>query len=237
MTASRSEPAPADDHRRRPRRRGTVLHTAILDAVMAELAEVGYARLSVERVAERAGASKASLYRRWPGKTELVMDAVYHVLPDPGSPPDTGDLRTDLLALFRSVAHQLAGPAGQAMRGLLSDALRDEGRAKQLREYARGTSRRLVEEVVRRAGGRGELDAAAVTPRQLEAGHAMLRLHFLVNGSPIPDGVIVEIVDEVVLPLLRAAAPPPVGRQPASTILASSADDASNGCEGSTRTV
>lgn len=195
--------APAGDHRRRPRRRGAVLNSAILDAVLAELAEVGYARLSVERVAERAGASKASLYRRWPGKVELVMDAVYHVLPDPQSPPDTGSLRGDLLALLRATARQLAGPPGQALRGLLSDALRDEGRAEQIRDYARGASQRLLQEIVRRAGERGELDASAVTTRQLETGHALLRFHFLIHGAPIPDSLIVEIVDEVVLPLLR----------------------------------
>jgi len=192
----------ADDHRRRPRRRGAVLQTAILEAVLAELGEFGYARLSVERVAERAGASKASLYRRWPGKTELVMDAAYHVLPGLEPPPDTGTLRGDLLAMFRTAAHHLAGPAGQALRGLLSDLLRDEGVAAQVREYARGTSQRLIQELVRRAGDRGELDPAAVTLRQMEAGHAMIRYHFLFNGA-IPDAVIVEIVDEVALPLLQ----------------------------------
>jgi AcrR family transcriptional regulator len=191
------------DHRKRPRRRGAALESVILDAVLAELAEVGYARLSMERVAERAGASKASLYRRWPGKTELVMDAVYHVLPDPQAPPDTGTLRGDLLSMFRAAARQLDGPAGQGLRGLLSDALRDEDGAARMREHARGTSQRLVEEIVRRAGLRGEVDPAAVTPRRLEAGHAQLRYHFLVNGTPIPDEVIVEIVDEVALPLLR----------------------------------
>ncbi len=196
-------PTPSDDHRRRPRRRGAVLHTAILEAALAELGEFGYARLSVERVAERAGASKASLYRRWPGKAELVMDAVYHhVLPGLETPPDTGTLRGDFLAMFRTAAHQLAGLAGQALRGLLSDLLRDEGAAAQVREYTRGTSQRLVQELVRRAGERGELDPAAVTPRQMEAGHAMIRYHFLVNGA-IPDAVVVEIVDEVVLPLLQ----------------------------------
>jgi AcrR family transcriptional regulator len=199
---STARPEPAADHRTRPRRRGAVLHTAILEAVLAELGEVGYARLSVERVAERAGASKASLYRRWPGKTELVMDAVYHALPDPQAPPDTGSLRGDLLALFRTVARQLAGAPGHGLRGLLSDALRDESRATRIRDYARGSSQRLVEELVRRAGERGELDAATATPRQMEAGHAVLRYHFLVNGT-IPDAVVVEIVDEVVLPLLQ----------------------------------
>jgi AcrR family transcriptional regulator len=204
-SAARTDEATVTDHRKRPRRRGAALDAAILEATMAELAEVGYARLSVERVAERASASKASLYRRWPGKVELVMDAVYHVLPDPASAPDTGSLRGDLLALLRAVADQLAGPAGQAMRGLLSDALRDPERAAQLREYARGTSLQTMREVVRRAGERGELDATAITTRQLETGHALMRFHFLTHGAPIPDGVVVEIVDEVVLPLVAPA--------------------------------
>ena len=195
------------DHRTRPRRRGAALEGAILGAVLAELGEEGYARLSVERVAERAGASKASVYRRWPGKAELVMDAVRSVLPDPRDPPDTGSLRGDLLALFRAVAHQLAGPAGQGLRGLLGDALRDEGLAARVRDHARGTSARMVEEVVRRAVERGEIDPAAATPRRMEAGHAQLRYHFLVHGAPVPDEVVVGIVDEVVVPLLRL--PPP----------------------------
>jgi AcrR family transcriptional regulator len=191
------------DHRKRPRRRGAALASAILEAVLAELAEVGYARLSVERVAERAGASKASLYRRWPSKVELVMDAVYHLLPDPASPPDTGSLRGDLLAVMRAVAEQLAGPAGQALGGVLSDALGDPEKARRVRSYARGSSQAGMREVVRRAIARGEVDPAAVTERRLEAGHAMMRHHFITRGVPIPDDVIVEIVDEVTIPLLQ----------------------------------
>lgn len=195
------------DHRKRPRRRGAALETAILDAVLAELGEVGYARLSVERVAERAGASKASLYRRWPSKVELVIDAVYHVLPDPASPPDTGSLRGDLLAVMRAVAENLAGPAGQAMSGIMSDALGDPDKARQVRSHARGTSQMGMREIARRAVARGEVDPAAVTDRRLETGHAMLRHHFLTRGVPIPDDIIVEIVDEVMIPLLQLPRP------------------------------
>jgi AcrR family transcriptional regulator len=199
-------PAPAGagtDHRKQPRRRGAALHAAILEATLAELAEVGYAQLRVERVAERASASKASLYRRWPSKVELVMDAVYHVLPDPASPPDTGSLRGDLLAVLRAVAEQLAGPAGQALGGVLSDALRDPELATRVRSYARGTTQQGMREVVRRAATRGEVDLARITERQLETGHALMRHHFVTRGAPIPDRVVVEIVDEVMLPLLR----------------------------------
>lgn len=101
------------DHRRRPRRRGPALDEAIFQAVLDELAEVGYARLTMEGVAQRARAGKASLYRRWPTRIELVMDAVYSRLPDPSAPPDTGSLRGDLLALLRANAEALAGPAGR----------------------------------------------------------------------------------------------------------------------------
>jgi AcrR family transcriptional regulator len=195
------------DHRKRPRRRGAALEDAILEAVLSGLAETGYARLSVERVAERAGASKASLYRRWPSKVELVMDAMYHLFPDAGSPPDTGSLRGDLLAVMRGVAERLAGPAGQALGGVLSDALGDPEKAGRVRSYARGSSLAGMREVVRRAIARGEVDAAAVTERRLESGHAMLRHHFITRGVPIPDQVIVEIVDEVMIPLLHLPRP------------------------------
>jgi Tetracyclin repressor-like, C-terminal domain len=59
-----------------------------------------------------------------------------------------------------------------------------------------------MQEIVRRAAERGEIDSSAVTPRRLEVGQAMLRQHFLFNGVPIPDSVIIEIVDEVIVPLL-----------------------------------
>ena len=184
------------------RRHGQALVAAILEATIAEVDEVGYADLTMEGVADRARASKASVYRRWPGKVALVVDAVRHALPDPAALVDTGTLRGDLLAVLRAVGEQLAGPAGRAMRGVLGDVLRDPERAEQFRARARGNSEAVIETVLRRAQQRGELDADAVTPRQREVGPALLRYHFLTHEGPVPDEVIVGIVDEVVLPLL-----------------------------------
>jgi AcrR family transcriptional regulator len=197
--------ASRQDHRARPRRRGRALDQAILKATVAEIELSGYAGLSMERVAERARASKASLYRRWPSKVELVMDAIYGLLPDPAASADTGSLREDLLALLRNAAGMLAGPGGTAIRGLISEALRDPEQAAQLRRYTRGRSLAEMREVVQRAMERGELSQGTITARQLEAGLAVMRFHFLTHGAPVPDHVIVEIVDEVVLPLLHAA--------------------------------
>ena len=196
------------DHRTRPRRRGPTLDAAILRATIAEIDQHGYADLSIERVAERARASKASVYRRWPSKVALVLAAVYNQLPDTAAAPDTGSLRGDLLALFRSAAGLLAGPAGVAIRGLVGDALHDPEFAGQLRGYTRGRSMAALRDVLRRAGQRGELSPDAITPRQLEAGLSVLRFHFLVHGAPVPDAVVIEIVDEVVLPLFGAVGGP-----------------------------
>jgi AcrR family transcriptional regulator len=201
-----SAAAPSGDHRTRPRRRGHALDTAILEATIAEIEVAGYAALSIERVAERAKASKASLYRRWPSKVELVMAAIYDLLPDPASTADTGNLRGDLLALLRAAADLLDGPAGMAIRGLVSDALRDSELAAQLRAYTQGRSVAAMRDAIRRAADRGELGPGKITTRQVEAGLWVMRFHFLIHGGPVPERVIVEIVDEVMLPLLHAAA-------------------------------
>jgi AcrR family transcriptional regulator len=199
-------PTLGGDHRTRPRRRGSTLDAAILRATIAEIDQHGYADLSIERVAQRARASKASVYRRWPSKVALVLAAVHHQLPDTAAAPNTGSLRGDLLALYRGAARQLSGPAGVAIRGMLGDALRDPELHGELRSYTRGRSGAALREIVRRAGQRGELSPTDITPRQIEAGMSVLRFHFLVQGAPIPDTVVIEIVDEVVLPLFRAVA-------------------------------
>lgn len=199
----RSAP-PGGTAARRTRRRGDALNGAIFEATLDELAAGGYARLTMERVAERAGAGKASLYRRWPNRARLVMDAVYHLLPSPEHPEDTGSLRGDLLALFRSIARSLDGPAGEAFRGLLGEVLTSPETAAEVRAGARGTGVAVMRVVAGRAVERGEIDAISITPCRLEAGVALMRHRFLMSGTPVADAVIVEIVDEVVLPLLHA---------------------------------
>ncbi|MED7926362.1 TetR/AcrR family transcriptional regulator [Nonomuraea sp. LP-02] len=191
------------DHRKLPRRRGEALDAAIHRATLDELAESGYAGLTMERVAERAKAGKASLYRRWPSRLELVAEAVRTVLPTPESVPDTGELRGDLIAMLGQAARALSGPAGEALRGLLGEALSSGSQLGAMRRTSQGMGRKAMEEVVRRAVERGEVDPGVVTPRRLDAGHALLRHHFLFNGTPIPDELVVQIVDEVLVPLFE----------------------------------
>ena len=193
------------DHRTAPRRRGEALVNAILAAAVEELEERGYGGLTMDGVAQRAGASKASLYRRWDTRSALVMDAVYRLAPHPGDIPDTGALRDDLLAVLRHSAATLQGPAGAALRGMLAEALPEPGRIGELRARSQGRNRELMAEVLRRAVDRGEIAPGAVTDLRLEVGVALLRNHYLFRDDPLDDAVIVQVVDDVLLPLFAAA--------------------------------
>lgn len=197
-----------DDHRRRPRRRGEALVAAILEATIDELVEKGYPALTMESVAQRAGASKASLYRRWETRAELVMDAVYRMAPMPEQIPDAGELRADLLEVLRQTAATLEGPAGTALRGLLADSLADNVRIDELRTKSQGRNRKLIAEVLRRAVARGEISEETVLPIRLEVGAALIRNQFLFHDELLDEALFVSIVDDVLLPLFRS---PPAG--------------------------
>ncbi|MDQ4119478.1 MAG: TetR/AcrR family transcriptional regulator C-terminal ligand-binding domain-containing protein, partial [Actinomycetota bacterium] len=108
---------------------------------------------------------------------------------------------------LRGLAELLAGPAGEALRGLLGDALADPGRTRALRNRSHGSGRTAMREITRRAAERGEIRAGAVTDRRLDVAQAMLRQQFLFEGPRVPEDALVEIVDEVLLPVLHAAGP------------------------------
>lgn len=192
------------DHRTEPRRRGDQLLAAIYDAVLAELIEHGYAAVTMETVAQRARTGKASLYRRWPTRVEMIMDTIYSRLPAEESMIDTGALRTDLIMLFERFAGELDGPVGAALRGLWAESLDDRAQHARVRGYSRHGGQRLLRAIVERAAGRGEVDPAAITDQRLEAGPAILRYRILLDGRPLD---VADLVDEVVLPLFTAPAP------------------------------
>lgn len=206
-----AEPSTGTDDQVRLRRHGDQLLDAIHRACLDELAENGYERLTMDRVAARARTGKATLYRRWPNKAELVVSTLQHTVPPFGPPPDLGDLREELLVLLRAAADELGGPTGAAARGLIAEVVR----APELGELVdRHVTDPLVPptlEVLRRAVVRGEVSAAALTPRVASVGSDLVLQHFLLHGTPAPEPVLVELVDQVVLPLLRGLASPAPG--------------------------
>jgi AcrR family transcriptional regulator len=190
------------DHRSAARRRGAALEDAIVAAAVEELAEVGFARMTVESVARRAGAGKVSVYRRWPSKVELAVAAAYRVMGEEATAPGTGSLRGDLVALLRNAADVLAGPAGEAFRGIVSESLAGPAGPVALGALSRGHGAGQVRELLRTAALRGEDVVVDPPTRRLQAPQALLQVHFLTHGTPIDDAVIESIVDDVALPLL-----------------------------------
>jgi AcrR family transcriptional regulator len=192
------------DRRAQPRRRGEVLNAAIFEATLAELAEVGYSRLAMERIAARAGASKMSLYRRWPNRAELLIAALRYQDREPEPPPDTGNLRDDVLTFLRRAAALLNGVFGEAVRGLIAETLAEPGRTAtaSARADAFSARDRLMREILERAAARGEIRPAAITPQFIGLAPALVDHHFLIHGAPIPDDLLTGIVDHILLPLL-----------------------------------
>jgi AcrR family transcriptional regulator len=133
-------------------RRGHVVRQAVLAATLAELVDVGYAALTIDNVATRAGVHKTTVYRRWADRESLVTDAVLEEAATDFEIPDTADIDTDLRTAVRNLAAWLTGPVGTPLVALLrSDASRLPGLADaKLRFFA-----------ARSQAVRGRVDSAA----------------------------------------------------------------------------
>jgi AcrR family transcriptional regulator len=191
------------------RRRGAELRAAIHAAALEELRQRGFVDLTMDSIAARARTGKATLYRYWPNKLELVVDAL-NASPDSfAPPPDTGDLRTQLLAVMRYVADELDSPTGLAARSLISELIRSPELAGAVRTHLADPAPVWVLEVLRRAAVHGHVPAAALTPRVAGVGPDIVRAHAIIHGTPVPDSVLSEIVDAVLVPLLDGYAPHP----------------------------
>src|SRR6202522_2888641 len=122
MPGPRSVIAQTAERQVRSRRRGTAVEQAISEAVIAELAEVGFGRLTFESVAERAGTGKSPLYRRWPDSTSLVIDTLEKLGSDPAACPRTGVHLHDLIGTRCHMIKSEEGVKGDAYRSLVGEA-------------------------------------------------------------------------------------------------------------------
>ncbi len=190
------------------RRRGAALEEAILGAAAEELRTVGYAGMTMDRVAQRAGTNKNAIYRRWPSRAALGIAAYRHLADAQLEVPDTGTLRGDALALLRAANATWSSPQGAVLRDLLAAAADEPDLLTLLREQARGNSTDAAWlTLLERAAARGEAAARAAHPRVASVPMTLLRGEYAVRGLPeVPDEVLTEIVEEVFLPLVRGRA-------------------------------
>lgn len=181
------------------RRRGAALEAAILDAAWEELNAAGYANLTMEGVAARARTGKAVLYRRWPTRAQLVLAAMRRqVVPLSEDVPDTGGLRTDVLALLRRAAGRYHDFGPELIRDLFFEFPRDEMEIEVFQVVPRAMTG-----ILKRAAERGEVRLDAITPRMARLPLDLVRHELILTLAPIPESVLAEIVDDIFLPLLE----------------------------------
>lgn len=192
-------PAPAPDGtecRPRPGRpRSEECDRAIEAAALELLAEDGFGRMSMEGIAARAGVGKATIYRRWDTKEELLVDAVTRGCLDHLVTPDTGSLRADLLELFGAVLarFQRDGPVMLAFAA-------EQGRHPELAETFRRTflaeRRRVTRQIITRGVERGELAPGADIELLADVAPALFWHRLAVWGGPLDAELPERIVDQ-----------------------------------------
>jgi len=183
----------------RGRPRSERARQAILEAASELLLARGLSAVSMDAVAERAGVSKATIYRWWPTKETLALDALYTEWASARPHPrDTGSLRGDLLSLLRPWA-RLAGsrPYGRVVAALLTEAQTDPVFAAEYRERFVEPRRQQAREIFRRAIERGEIPADTKVEVALDLLYGPLYHRLLHGHAPLNDRFVREVIDMV----------------------------------------
>jgi AcrR family transcriptional regulator len=174
----------------------------ILDAALDVLAETGYDGMTIDMVAARAKAGKATVYRRWTSKSELVLDAVACMKANDADspPPDTGTLRGDLVAMVKAPTIREGERKLKVMAGIVSMIARDP-------ELAAAAHTALVEPratvnriIFQRAIDRGEISADCDLDTLCMIGPALVAYRVLMLGKPVDREFLIGNIDRIVLP-------------------------------------
>ncbi|MFI1397185.1 TetR/AcrR family transcriptional regulator [Streptomyces sp. NPDC020681] len=187
------------------RRRGPVLERAILEAALEQLSTVGWSGLTMEGVAAGAQTGKAAVYRRWPSKEDLVADALEAGLPRLDEAADHGSIREDLFQLCRRVRDAMFSRSGFALRSVLYEC--DTAAAERFHAViVRGVidpSTQLFRDVMSRGVGRGDVRPDITSELVFDVIPGLMMYRSKVCGSEWADEDIAEMIDQVMVPLLR----------------------------------
>jgi AcrR family transcriptional regulator len=190
--------ADVDAVRRRPGGRSARVREAVLEATIEAIADGGYAGLTIDGVARRAGVHKTTVYRRWETREALVLDALLARSASQVVVPDTGSLRGDLVALLRSIAANITSREGRALVVALLLETRGIAGFEDLRQQFWATRFELVTAVIEHAIARGELDPTTDADLFVELAIAPLYLRVLVTGEEIDDAFVIAVTDHVI---------------------------------------
>ncbi|MEH0577155.1 MULTISPECIES: TetR/AcrR family transcriptional regulator [Streptomyces] len=179
-----------------PRRRGAARTEELLRVTLDLAAESGYAGLSIEAVSRRAGVGKHTIYRRWPSKAALLLDALNHVWTSDLDYRDTGDVRGDLREQFiRSGSALSQPPIGPIYRAVIAEAQADSALRATLHERFLATVERSTLDRITRAQRTGELVADANLEFAAEVLCGTLYYRSLLSTRPIDETAIDSLLD------------------------------------------
>ncbi|GAB2979490.1 TetR/AcrR family transcriptional regulator [Saccharothrix stipae] len=189
-------------------RRSERSRVAILTATRELISEVGYAKLTIEAIAARAGVGKQTIYRWWPSKGAVVFDSllVLSEQPDGGGIelPDTGDVEADLKAVLRATAAEFADPAFEApIRALNTEIINDPELAAAYREKMERPMRAAKQRRLLSAQRAGQIAADADLDLLIDVLYAPLAQRWLLRSGPLDD----DFADALVDTALRAFRP------------------------------
>ena len=178
---------------------------AIRNAVMQELADVGYGRLSIEAVARRAGVGKTAIYRRWSNKLEMVLEIVSDVAGRAVPLPDTGSLAGDLQLLMMIVSKALQHRiASQIIPDLMAEASRNPQIAETLQRALRTHQQAVGDKLVGQAVARGELPPGADPEMAVDLILGPLYWRLAVARTPIDENYLDQLTAAVTAALQDA---------------------------------
>jgi AcrR family transcriptional regulator len=172
-------------------------------AALAVLADVGYRALTMDAVAATARAGKATIYRRWDSKLDLVIDSCNQLVSENIPAPDTGSLAGDLREFLAAFAMFLSGPAGKAAQALVGELPHEPELAEAFRKSFLRSQRDVLRVVLERAAARREVDEDAPKGMAVELAGAALTYRLMLTGDPLDKPFVDRLVDEVLLPLLQ----------------------------------
>jgi AcrR family transcriptional regulator len=197
---------PADTSRRPGRPRSERARTAILRAAADLLLDEGAAQVSMDAVAERAGVSKATIYRWWPSKERLALDALLEWAGTGRSPRDTGSLRGDLLALIRPWVREIRRrPFGRVTAALVTAAQSDPAFAEDYRRHFVEQRRAPMRAAFERAIARGEAPADLDVEVALDLIYGPIYHRLLHGHAPLTERFAVSVIDLALAGILGSA--------------------------------
>jgi len=188
-------------------RRGAGRRTAICQAVCELLARVGYDRMTMDAIANQAKASKATIYRMWPDKPQLVAEALKCQFGTDTDLPDTGSLRGDLMELMTTACELVSSELGEMISGVMTAASHDPRLAETLNQTLFEDKAQLHSELVRRAVERGEIPPEADPAIMHEVMHSMISTRKIWALGPLDDEYAQHVVDEILIPVMQYRKP------------------------------